>query len=220
MKYCKNCGQALLVRQKNNTFCSVECSKEYASKTTIQAWLNGEVSGARANGQISSTIRKYLIEQAGNKCELCGWNKINPTTGLVPLEIHHKDGNYLNNTRDNLQVLCPNCHSLTPNFKALNRTTRERTQVRKHYCIDCGVAVANGTIRCKKCESKNRTIPVEELPVTRDQLKKLIRTIPFTQIGKQFYVTDNTIRKWCIKYNLPSKKKDIANYTDSQWASL
>ena len=34
---------------------------------------------------------------------------------------------------------------------------------------------------------------------------------PFTQIGKMFGVTDNTIRKWCKKYNLPFRRRDIDN---------
>ena len=45
-----------------------------------------------------------------NKCEMCGityWNGV-----LLPLELHHKDGNHYNNDFDNLQILCPNCHSI------------------------------------------------------------------------------------------------------------
>jgi uncharacterized protein YjcR len=40
----------------------------------------------------------------------------------------------------------------------------------------------------------------------RDELKQLIRTLPFTKIGKMFGVSDNAIRKWCNAYNLPRKK--------------
>ena len=39
--------------------------------------------------------------------------EINPYTRTIPLEIHHKDGNYLHSVEDNLMLLCPNCHSLT-----------------------------------------------------------------------------------------------------------
>ena len=37
----------------------------------------------------------------------------------------------------------------------------------------------------------------------------MIRTMPFTVIGQQFGVSDNAIRKWCKKYNLPSTKEEI-----------
>lgn len=48
-------------------------------------------------------------------------------------------------------------------------------------------------------------------------MKDLIRTTPFTQIGNQFGVTDNSIRKWCKNYNLPTTKKEIKVYTDEEW---
>lgn len=34
----------------------------------------------------------------------------------IPLELHHINGNYKDNSLDNLQILCSNCHSLEPNF--------------------------------------------------------------------------------------------------------
>jgi hypothetical protein len=43
-----------------------------------------------------------------------------PTIGNVPVEVEHKDGNHKNNSPDNIILLCPNCHSLTPTYKALN----------------------------------------------------------------------------------------------------
>ena len=53
--------------------------------------------------------------------------------------------------------------------------------------------------------------------ISREELKKLIRTTPFTTIGKQYGVTDNTVRKWCDKYNLPRKVKEIKSYSDEEW---
>jgi len=59
-----------------------------------------------------------LVQLRGHKCENCGtetWLD-NP----IPLEIHHLDGDRLNNSLENLQLLCPNCHALTDNFKGKN----------------------------------------------------------------------------------------------------
>ena len=39
------------------------------------------------------------------KCEKCGWGEFNLFTNTVPLEIHHKDGDYKNNRPENLEVL-------------------------------------------------------------------------------------------------------------------
>lgn len=49
--------------------------------------------------------------------------EVNPVTKLVPLQIHHIDGDCLNNNEDNLELLCPNCHSLTETYGNLNTTS-------------------------------------------------------------------------------------------------
>lgn len=54
----------------------------------------------------------------------------------------------------------------------------------------------------------------------REELKQLIRTLPFTKIGEMFGVSDNAIRKWCISYNLPKKKTEIKKYTDEEWEKI
>lgn len=51
--------------------------------------------------------------------------EVNKFTGKVPLKIHHKDGNYLNNAEENLMLLCPNCHSLTETYKSHNKNGRK-----------------------------------------------------------------------------------------------
>lgn len=56
-----------------------------------------------------------LVNLRGQKCEICG-----STTWLgkpINLEVHHIDGDRTNNSLDNLQLLCPNCHSYTSNFR-------------------------------------------------------------------------------------------------------
>lgn len=223
MKTCLRCGKPLTAEQRHNIYCSHECSIKYQQEKKINAWLNGDSNGTIANGVLSETIRQYLITKANHSCELCGWNQINPITNTVPLEIHHKDGNYLNNNIENLQVLCPNCHSLTPNYRNLNRTfssTRERGTARKKFCVDCGKPISDDAIRCQDCFGKHQTELLHARIPSKDELKQLIRTKSFVQIGKDNGVSDNAIRKWCIGYGLPSKKKDIKKYSDEEWAAL
>ena len=223
MKTCLRCGKPLTTEQRHNIYCSHECSTKYQQERKINAWLNGDSNGTIANGVLSETIRQYLIERANTSCELCGWNKKNPVTNTVPLEIHHIDGNYLNNDINNLQVLCPNCHALTPNYRNLNKTierTRNRGIAHKNYCIDCGKQISSDAIRCQDCFGKYQTELLHERIISRDELKQLIRTKSFVQIGKDNGVSDNAIRKWCIGYRLPSKKKDIKKYSDEEWAAL
>lgn len=57
-----------------------------------------------------------------DRCELCGWaQKRHPDDEFTPCELHHKDGNSHNHLLNNLIILCPNCHSLTDNYRAKNK---------------------------------------------------------------------------------------------------
>lgn len=85
---------------------------------------------------------------------------------------------------------------------------------------------------CKKCKRPLSTKDAEycqtcihefqrkcEWP-SRDELKKLIRSTPFLQIGKKYNVSDNAVRKWCLNYGLPSKKKEIKTISDEDWNTI
>lgn len=63
----------------------------------------------------SSKLRKKLIEEGikEDQCEYCGNERW--MGKKIPLDLHHLDGNRFNNKLDNLQILCKNCHGLTPN---------------------------------------------------------------------------------------------------------
>lgn len=102
-------------------YCSNACQQEYQFRSYIQKWKNGETNGLQTIGTVNAYIKRYLRRKFGNKCCLCGWSEVNPKTDLVPLVADHIDGNWKNNTEDNLRLLCPNCDSLTPTYAGLNR---------------------------------------------------------------------------------------------------
>lgn len=67
-------------------------------------------------GLIHLLVARGLKEEICERCDLDdNWN------GLpITLQIHHKDGNNKNNHIDNLEVLCPNCHSQTKTYCGRN----------------------------------------------------------------------------------------------------
>jgi len=100
------------------------------SHFTGQAWNKGQNIGPKRDIQEylsnNQTIQSYklknrllkegLLEHKCNKCKLTIW-----LDEPIALELHHKDGNHLNNNIDNLELLCPNCHALTDTYRGKNQ---------------------------------------------------------------------------------------------------
>ncbi len=79
--------------------------------------------------RIKSDVAKlYLITIYGEKCMKCEWNERHTKTNKVPIQIHHIDGNWNNNKLKNLELLCPNCHSLSDTFGRLNKNLGGRNR--------------------------------------------------------------------------------------------
>ena len=67
------------------------------------------------NIQYTANIKSIIFKFKKEQCEECKITNIY-NNKLIVLQIHHIDGNNKNNTLENLQVLCPNCHSQTENY--------------------------------------------------------------------------------------------------------
>ena len=119
------------IKRQSIRYCSYRCQHTAKYRAYIERWLAGVVSGAKVGG-VSAHVRRYLIEQGGERCSRCGWAERNPVTGKVPLEVDHINGNYADNSLVNVRLLCPSCHALTPTFRALNKGNgRPWTMVRR-----------------------------------------------------------------------------------------
>ena len=116
---CLLCGVA--PARPSYTYCSNLCQVEYQHRLYIQRWKSGTESGLQTIGIVTNPVKRYLREKFGNKCVVCGWSEVNLTTGKVPLVADHIDGNWRNNTEENLRLICPNCDSLTATYSALNK---------------------------------------------------------------------------------------------------
>lgn len=91
---CKTCGISYpATKGSGKKYCSIKCCNKQKIKDGAPSF-----AAVRAN-----------MKKAGEiiKCERCGFNDHPHILG-----IHHKDRDRNNNLRENLEVLCPNCHSL------------------------------------------------------------------------------------------------------------
>lgn len=238
-------------------------------------------------------LKRLFVEgYKEKKCERCGI--VNWMGEEITFHLHHKDGKHNNNELENLQVLCPNCHSQTENYagkgvKKIPKLTKEQEKKKAQYGISedgqrfydgygnykklCPICKTNfmhkDASMCRQCYDKQRKVPKiskEELfeimetnsyysaakilgvkedtishwhkyylneerkngnlkinsdkaPI-RNVLKQKIRTLSFVQIGKEYGVSDNTIRKWCDVYGLPKSAKIIKQMSDEEWDKI
>jgi predicted RNA-binding Zn-ribbon protein involved in translation (DUF1610 family) len=113
-KRCLICGKGI---SRNSTCSSPKCKKELIIRRFIEKSKepNYHISC------ISKSFRLWFEEYRGPfQCEECGVYLENRYSGKCILEVHHKDGNRRNSNLDNLKLLCPNCHAMTENYRALN----------------------------------------------------------------------------------------------------
>lgn len=172
------------------------------------------------NNHISSSrLREKLITEGykENKCEICGVSEWNGHK--IVLQLHHLDGDHNNNNLDNLQILCPNCHSQTDNY--CNSIKNKNVK----FCPDCGKQILKNSKYCKKCSRKHQKRNDSNIPDKEELIKMFVKTGAFTQIGKHYGVTDTAVRKWFKKYDLPTKsailRKQIREqYPDVDWKWL
>jgi hypothetical protein len=116
---CLHCGKENC-KSVIGKYCDRKCQQSYQTNLLIQNWKEGKISGITGKVGTSKFIRDYLFKKYESECAECGWAKLNPTSDKIPLQIEHINGQWDDNREENLTLLCPNCHSLTPTFGALN----------------------------------------------------------------------------------------------------
>lgn len=208
------------IEYKGNTGLKGYCKTKQTIPTEIYLNNKKRIKSSRLKTRL---IKEHYKEHKCERCGLTEWQGV-----PIPLELHHKDGNRFNNSLDNLIILCPNCHALTDNYRGkntkaykTNNNKKKNIKMKKaNYCIDCHRIISTGAVRCKSCSSKKREKEKINKCPPREELKQLIRIIPFLQIGKKYNVSDNTIRNWCKIYQLPYSSKEIKKYSDEEWCNI
>lgn len=196
--------------------------KEYnidISHFTGRAWNQGkryrmivkpkplnEILCENSNYNNYSLRRRLILEGYKEyKCE-------NPECGLtewhgkpIPLELHHVNGNHTDNRIENLQLLCPNCHAQTNNFRARNKNRTNKDEIENNITKYEFISEEESKLFRLQCRRKNLKLKSEKPKKYCEQCKKEI-----VGKGKRFCSDD------CYKKYMHSKipaKEQLINYS-------
>lgn len=148
-------------------------------------------------------LRKALV-RAGveSVCVWCGirdeWNG-----KPIQLQVDHRNGDCLDDRKENLRFLCPNCHSQTETWT--NKPT-------KFKCSDCKKPISGnrGTGKCQSCYQIGREgKPKIEWPSPRDVVA-MLQEESYAKVGKRLGISDNSVRKYLRKNGINPKEVRLA----------
>lgn len=191
-------------------------------KTPEEIFVHNKNQVRRTQANI---LRQALLSVGREyKCYICGLREWRRKS--IVLEIEHKNGDWTDNTLENIEFICPNCHSQTETYgskkflltnkkvkPSLVRDRKRRERIKKE------------TNPFWRNQDKPNIRKVERPP--KETLEKLLLTTPVTVIGKNFGVSDNAVRKWAKRYHIDLKicgvwnkaKINRANNLKEVWAS-
>lgn len=195
-------------------------------------------------------IKERGVLALGGKCAICGgsfedccydFHHLNPSEKEFTISQTNTNGArswlILRDEIKKCALLCANCHRRVhggyvevenKNYfndeyyewdlcKAISVDTKTgKIRDVNHTCPICGNIKTGKAEKCANCALQES----RQFDVSREELKHMIYTMPFTKIGEYFGVSDNSIRKRCIRFGLPSKKSEIKKYTPEQWEKI
>lgn len=166
---------------------------------------------------INSTASQHVVRTWFKRisddsiCEICGQQKTWNNKPLIMI-LDHKNQDTHDHRIINLRWICPNCWSQLPQFTGKNNANREHYKSvvslkrRKKICPVCNFNEINvASKQCRECFLKERRKKIPK----KEELEKVIYQKSFVQIGKQYGVTDNAVRKWCKQYGLPYRYGEL-----------
>lgn len=164
----------------------------------------------------SDYLKKRLVVEGLKewKCEKCGndgmWNGEKLT-----LELHHKNGNHFDNRLENLQILCPNCHSQTNNYRGKQnkkeKDTIKKIQRKTHICKCkyCGIEFKADRANRKFCSLEHYNAFVAETNnsvkkfLTKENLSEEIKNVSsISELANKLNTSRTTVKNYLEKFGL------------------
>ena len=147
------------------------------------------------NRLIEEGIKEYRCE----RCKNTEWEGV-----PIPLQIHHVNGVHNDNRLENIQLLCPNCHSLTDTYAGKNANRENSTKYSNQ--------VSRKRIKKEEWDKLLEKRWANNHP-SKETLCEVFKEIgSFSGVGKLYGVCDKSISKWFKHYGLPTKKQELKKF--------
>jgi hypothetical protein len=151
-----------------------------------------ENSNFKNRNSIKKKLLKYkILEYKCAKCSISNW-----LDHPITLQLEHKNGINNDNRIENLEFLCPNCHSQTSTYCGRNIKFEE------NFC-KCGDRISRKKSKCRKCilekmkETNFNNRKIKNRP-SLEEISSNVKEHGYSKTGRIYGVSDNTIRKWLI----------------------
>jgi ribosomal protein L40E len=200
-------GYSLLKQQLKNRNIQIPNYHYYGSGNFSTKIPLADILVENSTYTARALLKKRLVKE-GLLEYICKCGNIGMWEGKsLSLQLEHKNGINNDNRIENLEFLCPNCHSQSKTFGGRNNKCSVKKKnknqqisiIKKTNQCSCGALIKKSSTKCQKCHHEDlRKIKV------RPTYGELINDITFlggyTATGRKYGVSDNTIRKWLEYY--------------------
>lgn len=177
-------------------------------RTDLQNILQGKCPGYHTNTLKKRLIASGIKEWRCERCQQTEW-----MGKPIPLELHHKNGNSNDHVLANLEILCPNCHAMTDNYRGKRnarpggKKRKKKVVISDRPCKVCGKKLTTVQKLVCSVSCRNQLVKLIQNPrITKEELYHALTTSKSIQeTCRKLGVSDPTIRKWSQEYGLDIK---------------